>query len=266
MAKNETIGWEFTYRLSNKINCDKNIHDMKDVEFVTCSDHKRQKTITGFKIMTCELERFDAEMKADQMAAHLTSLLVASSGMHSMHSMNGWVEIKMSGKHMVGGALTVEFQIHNNAIVNIDLAKFHDILNGNSELTEKIHFIADAWQSSRARDPVSVIKHLILACKEGPELEWKKDQFITCKDSEYQVKKFKYLRNALSHNKDELKQSTKEALEKFYPAYFKLTDDGKFDFSSMSNLRNLEVQAMEFIRWMHADLKKELCQRGKRLC
>ena len=257
------MGWEFTYGLSNKINCDKDIHDMKDVKFVIDGDHKQQKTITGFKIMTREQDRFNAEMKADQMAAHLTSLLVASSGMHSMHRMKGWNEIKMSGKRKVESALTVEFQVHYHAIVNIDLAKFHDIVNGNSELAERIHFIANAWQSSRAHDPISVIKHLILACKEGPKLEWKKDQFITYKDPEYQLKKFQYLRNALSHNKDELNPSTKEALEKFYPAYFKLTDDGRFDFSSIPNLRNLEVQAMEFLLWMQADLKKELLQRGK---
>ena len=77
MAKDETIGWEFLYILSDKIGCDRDIHDMDDVKFVTDDD---QNVITKFKITVRIQDQSNARLKADQIAVRLTLLLVAPSG------------------------------------------------------------------------------------------------------------------------------------------------------------------------------------------
>ena len=51
----DTLGWEFTYELSDEVNCSSDISDRQDIEFIT-GFRKKQKTITGIKI-TVEQER-----------------------------------------------------------------------------------------------------------------------------------------------------------------------------------------------------------------
>ena len=168
-----------------------------------------------------------------------------------MHSLKGWGEIKASGKRKVVSVTASAFQLRNYAIMNIEPARFRDILNGNDELAEKMHYIASAWQASQAYDYASVIKHLHMACNEDPDTVYNKyvatikdDHDTVCKDDHNdQSEKFKGLRDALSHNKEQLKKSTRERLKGFGDGYFTLTDAGKFDFSSTSNLRNLKIQA-----------------------
>ena len=266
MAMDETIGWEFLYILSDKIDCDRDIHDMNDVKFVTDDD---QNVITKFKITVRIQDQSNARLKADQMAGRLTLLLVASSGTYSMHSLKGWDEIKASGKRKVGSVTASAFQLRNHAIMNIEPARFRDILNGNDELAEKIHYIASAWQASKAYDYASVIKHLHMACNEDPDTAYNKyvatikdDHDTACKDNHNdQSEKFKGLRDALSHSKGPLKKNTRERLKGFGDGYFTLTDAGKFDFSSTSNLRNLKIQAGKLLVCVHAALKKDLAQR-----
>ena len=114
------MGWKFTYSLSESIVCDKNIRDMEDVEFDTVVDYRLLKTITGFKIMAHVQERFEARKKADHMALRLTSLLVASSGTHSAHRLEGCDEIKTPGKRRTVKYVGFGYQVRDYPIVNID--------------------------------------------------------------------------------------------------------------------------------------------------
>ena len=264
MVRNETIGWEFTYALSDKIDCDKDIYDMEDVKFVTDGG---QNAITKFKIMVRMQDHVGAREKSDQMAVQLTSLLVASSGTHSMHVVKGWDEIKASGKRRIMSAFTSTWQRRNHAITSIEPAKFRDILNGDGELAERMHYITSAWQASKAQDYASVVKHLHMACKEDPDTIYKEYRAKICKegpdsvckeDHNDQSKKFQCLRNALSHSDGPLEQGTREGLEEFGDGYFTLTAAKRFDFSSTSNLRNLQIQACKLFDCVHAVLKKDL--------
>ena len=248
MVKDEIIGWEFMYILSDKIDCDKDIRDMEDVKFVTDDD---QNAITKFKIMVRIQDHVDARQKVDQMAARLISLLVALSDKPSMHNLKGWDEIKASGKRKVVSVLTGRLQRPNHAIRNIEPTKFRNILNTDNELAEKMHYIARAWQASKVHDYASVVKHLHMACKE--------DLDTVCKDDhDDQLKKFQCLRNALSHSDGPLKKGTIKGLKGFGDGYFTLTDAGRFDFSSTSNLRNLKFQASKLLRCVHTVFIEDL--------
>ena len=249
-ANDIPLGWKFTYSLTEKIDCDQKLHNMEDVEFVTSVDYREINTITGFKIMTHVQERPGARLEADRMARRLVSLLVASSGTHSVHRLEGHEEVKVSGKRKVRKYSGFGYQLRDYPIVNVDLDAFRDILHSDTDLVERMRHIANAWQASKVRDHPSMIKHLVLACNEEPTGV---------------LEKFKYLRNALSHTKDPLRQDTVNGLKQFGPRCFTLTDDGRFDFESSSNLHHLEVQAGMFLAHMHNCLKEELRQMEERV-
>ena len=248
-ANSATLRWKFTYSLSRAIDCDKDIHDMQDVKFVTNGGRNDQKMITGFNITVGVQERDDAEARADHMALRLVSLLVASSGTYSTHELSGCDEIKASGRVRVTKWRTLEYEIRGHPIVNMDPETFHDLLNSHTDLVERIHHIASARQASKIKDYSSVIKYLVLACNDKPLCGWAK---------------FVYLRHALSHNDGPLRETTRRGLERFGSKYFELTRDGKFDFERASNLRNLKVQACEFLAYMHDCLNKELQEMKER--
>ncbi len=240
-----TLGWKFTYALTDEIDCDNDTHDMPDVEFVTNVNSKQQKIIIGFKITVQLPNQADAERRADHASSRLTWLLVASSGTYSRHHMEGYEELVMSGIRRISKTFSFGFQVRNNAMANIDPGLFHDILNRDTEIAERMQFIANAYMASRTRDYASVIKHLVLACNDEPTGV---------------LERFKYLRHALSHSDGPLRESTVKGLEKFGPGYFTLTDEGKFDFASTSNLHHLEIQAGKFLTHMHDRLREELRQ------
>ena len=220
---------------------------MEDVEFVTKVDNG-QNMITGFKITAHLQERTDADLKASHMARRLVSLLVASSGTHSTHRLDEREEI-MSGKRKNVKLLTFRYQFHDCPIVNMDPEVFRDLLNSNTDLAERIRFIASALRAFEIKDHSSVIKYLVLACNDKPTSVWEK---------------FVYLRHALSHTKGPLHPDTVKGLERFGPYDFTLTGDGRFDFKSTSNLRHLEYRAGEFLTHMYDSLKEELCQMKER--
>ncbi len=63
----------------------------------------------------------------------------------------------------------------------------------------------------------------------------------------------------MSHNKECLKPRTVEGLNKeFGEGYFKLTDDGKFDFESIENKKKVKKHAEEFLNSMYDELREEL--------
>ena len=244
--KHVTSGWKFTYELTNKIDCREDIHDMQDIEFVTDIGKKQQKTITGFKIMTCPQDQVDARLCADQIALRLTWLLVASSGTHSEHHMKGCEEIVASGVRRIKKDLRFGYQVRNYAMANIDSRLFDEVLNGNTELAEKMRIIAGAWRASKIGDYASVIIYLVQACNEEPLGV---------------LEKFKYLRHALSHSTARLIDATVKGLEGFGKGYFTLTADGRFDSTSTMNLHHLKIQAGEFLTHMHSQLREELNQK-----
>ena len=173
-ADSATPGWKFTYSLSNSIDCGKDIHDMEDVEFVTKVDNG-QNMITGFKITVHLQKRDDADLKASHMARRLVSLLVASSGTHSTHSLDEREEI-MSGKRKYVKLLKFRYQFHDCPVVNMDPEVFRDLLNSNTDLAERIRFIASALRAFEIKDHSSVIKYLVLACNDKPTGDWEKIQ------------------------------------------------------------------------------------------
>ena len=152
--KHVTLGWRFTYKLTNKIDCRE---DMQDIEFLTDIGKKQQKTITGFKIMAYPQDQVDARLCADQIALCLTWLLVASSGTHSEHYMKGCEEIVASGIRRIIKDLKFGYQVRNYAMANIDYRLFNEVLNRNTELAEKTRLIASAWRASKIGDYASVI-------------------------------------------------------------------------------------------------------------
>ena len=239
----DTLGWEFTYELSDEVNCSSDISDRQDIEFIT-GFRKKQKTITGIKITVNKKDGASAELLANQIALRLTWLLAATSGTFSTYRPTGSREIVSSGRHQVTRTLSSAYQIRNNAVLNMDNNTFQEIFARGTDLADKVQFIAKARQASKIGDVESVIKYLFLAYKE---------QLPTS------LEKFKFLRNAISHNDGKLRQPTIDGLENgFGQGYFKLTTNDQFDFEDAQNLRHLAIEADNFLKYVHIHLGNEL--------
>ena len=239
-----TLGWQFDYKLANKIDCDSNIKDRVNINFDTKTyGEKSQNVIIGFSITSQELNQEDAENIANSQAIKLTQLLTASSGTHSEFFATGYKEITKSGRRRIRTSIHSSYTIRNKAILSMNDNKFQNILNVNDKFTEKIHFISKARRAEKSKDFESIIKYLFQACNENPQGE---------------LKKFKFLRHAISHNKNELKNLTMDELKKgFGENYFQLSGN-KFDFESKQNIKNLKIQAKSFLKTMHSDLRQKL--------
>ena len=239
-----TSGWQFDYKLVDKIDCDSNIQDRDNIIFATKTYGKKsQNAINGFSITSQELNQEDAEKSANSQAIKLTQLLVASSGIHSKFSATGYKEITESGRRRIGTSAHSSYSIRNNAILSMNDDKFQDILKVSDKFTEKIHFISKARKAEKSKDFESIIKYLVQACNDNPQGE---------------LEKFKFLRHVISHNKGKLYNSTICRLkEGFGENYFQLIDN-KFDFESEQNIRNLKIQAKSFLKTMHSELRQEL--------
>ncbi len=182
----KTLGWNFSYILDEKIDCDDNLQKNRpDVEFVTKIDEKSsQLAITGFEIKSTESIQDNAQHDADQKANALMWLLISSSGTYSTHSLRGYNEITESGSGKVVACLTSKYSIRNNAVLGMSDDKFRAILNrSDQDLVEKMQFVSLARQAEKTSDYGSIIKYLYLACDEKPPEN---------------LKKFKFLRNAIS--------------------------------------------------------------------
>ncbi len=241
-----TLGWEFEYHLTDRIDCKSDIQNRLGINFITEIYGKHsQKAITGFKIVSQNIIKENAENEAKQKATRLTQLLTASSGTHSKFTMRGDREITESGDGKLGTTYPLSCSIQNNAILSMSDDVFQQILEGtNPDLMNKIVFVSKARQAEKSKDFESIIKYLVQACNENPQNE---------------LKKFKYLRNAITHNEKPLHKSTREGLiEGFGDGYFKLTSKNQFDFESDQNTQNIKIQSKEFLKAMHIQLRQEL--------
>ena len=173
----DTLGWEFTYELSDEVDCSSDISDRQDIEFIT-GFRKKQKTITGIKITVNRKDGASAELLANQIALRLTWLLAnqialrltwllaATSGTFSTYRPPSSREIVSSGRHQVTRAISSAYQIRNNAVLNMDDCAFQEIFARGTDLADKVQFMAKARQASKTGDWESVIKYLVLAYKE----------------------------------------------------------------------------------------------------
>ena len=243
----DTLGWEFTYKLSDEVDCSSDISDRQDIEFIT-GLRKKQKTITGIKITVNRKDGASAELLANQIALRLTWLLAATSGTFSTYRSPSSCEIVSSGRHQVTRTISIAYQIRNNAVLNMDDCAFQEIFARGTDLADKVQFMAKARQASKTGDWESVIKYLVLAYKEKLPTP---------------LEKFTPLRNAISHNDGKLRPDTISGLENgFSHGYFKLTTGDQFDFEDAQNLRRLAAEAKNFLKDAHADLRNELASRS----
>ena len=210
------------------------------MEFVTDVD-MGQNTMTGFNIMINVQELDSAKKHAYQMALRLTSLLVSISRTDSICHLDGYEEIKTTGKRKVVRYL--DFGYRGSSPINIDSALFSDTLNLDTDLAARMRCIASARQAFKRKDHPSVIRYLVMACNDKPMGVWEK---------------FVYLRHALSHNDGPLHPATRNGLKQFGSGYFTRTCDKKFDYNSESNKRHLEAEAGKFLTHMYDCLKNEL--------
>ena len=159
------MGWEFTYELSDEVDCSSDISDRQDIEFIT-GFRKKQKTITGIKITVNRKDGASAELLANQIALRLTWLLAATSGTFSTYRPHSSREIVSSGRHQITRTISSAYQIRNNAVLNMDDCAFQEIFARGTDLADKVQFMAKARQASKTSDWESVIKYLVLAYKE----------------------------------------------------------------------------------------------------
>jgi len=235
--------WSFNFLLNPHINCDDNLPQLNKIELEIDSQQEQHK-ITGFNITINNTTEDDGANEAMLKARRLTDLLVSTSGTSSRFALSGARKINPDGGGTVSSTFTFMYSILDNANLNISVTRLNDIIDGqDSELNEKLNFIYHATNALHSRDYVSAIRFLDLACNEDPQGD---------------LKKFHYLRHALSHNKDPLKPKTITKIKTgFGNDYFVFTIDNKFDFASSKNLRNLKTEAQNFLNRVRDDLSND---------
>ena len=221
-------GWKFIFCLTEPIDCEEGCHDRENIKFITKLE-ERQMSVAGFEVMVDNLDYDVACGSAERIVERHTNLFIATSGMISEYYLKGAEQIIDSRTTRIKRRLSASYSITNNAILSIP-----DEMLKDSPITDMIKFCADAQKASSNGASESVIKSLVLAYREELPKE---------------LEKFKYLRNALSHNNGSLRDLTKCKLSKeFGEGYFVLTKDGKFDFMSLENQKHLTECADEFLR------------------
>lgn len=235
--------WSFDFSLNPHINCDDNLPQLSGIELEVDSQQEQHK-ITGFNIIINNTTEVDGTNEAMLKARRLTDLLVSTSGTSSCFTSSGTRKINPDGGGTVSRTFTIMYSIVDNANLNISVTRLNDIIDGqDSELNEKLNFIYHATNALHSRDYISAIRFLDLACNEDPQGD---------------LKKFHYLRHALSHNKDPLKSETISEIKKgFGNDYFIFTTDNKFDFTSSKNLKNLQPEAQNFLNRVRGDLNND---------
>jgi len=232
--------WNFSFLLNPHINCNDNIPQPKGIELEVDSQQKQHK-ITGFNIIINNTTKEDGTNEALLKARRLTDLLVSTSGTSSRFTFAGTRKINPDGGGTVSRTFTIGYSIVDNANLNINETRLNEIINGqDAELNEKMNFMYHATNALHVKDYISTIRFLDLACNENPQGD---------------LKKFHYLRHALSHNKDSLKVKTLTEIKAgFGEDYFIFTIDNKFDFTSSDNLRKLQVEAQNFLNRIRNEL------------
>ena len=235
--------WNFSFLLNTHINCDDSLPQLSGIELEVDSQLEQHK-ITGFNITINNTTEDDGTNEAMLKARRLTDLLVSTSGTSSRFTFAGTRKINPDGSGTASKTFTIGYSIVDNANLNINGSRLSEIIDGqDSELNEKMNFIYHATNALHARDYVSAIRFLDLACNEDPQGD---------------LKKFHYLRHALSHNKDPLKPETiTEIKTGFGNDYFVFTTDNKFDFTSSKNLKNLQTEAQNFLNRVRGDLNND---------
>ena len=235
--------WGFDFSLNPHINCDDSLPQINRIE-LKVDTQKPQHKITGFSIIIDNTTKEGGTNEALLMARRLTDLLVSTSGTFSRYILSGNRKINPNGSATVSKFVTFGYSIVDNANLNIDPNRLNGILEGNdSEINEKMNLIYHATNSLNARDYISTIRFLDLACNEAPQGD---------------LEKFHYLRHALSHNKDPLTQNTITKIKNgFGNDYFDFTPEDKFDFASSKTLKNLQTQAQEFHNRIRNDLNND---------
>lgn len=234
--------WEIHFTLSEKIDCEDTLPVIENLEIETSIGKTNQKSITGFNIKVENTTKEIAMEKASKKAQTFTDLLSATSGTASIPRLDGTSVEKPTGGHTVSKTFTISYNIRNNAELNIPKQRLEDILeNKDTILSQQLKYVNRATDSLKNRDPASTIKELVLACNEHPQGN---------------SAKYKSLRNALSHEipKPETIQRIKND---FGQDYFVFTSEGRFDFSSGRNMKNLTLEANSFLQQVRADIKKK---------
>ena len=236
--------WSFDFSLNPHINCDDNLPQINRIE-LKVDTQKQQHEITGFSIIIDNTIKEDGTNESLLIARRLTDLLVSTSGTFSRYTLSGNMKINPNGGGTVSSFVTFSYAIVDNANLNIESNRLNEILEGrDSEINEKMNLIYHATNALHARDHISTIRFLDLACNEEPQGD---------------LEKFHYLRHALSHTKDPLNPETITNIRTgFGNDYFEFTIDNKFDFASSKNLRNLQTQAQNFLNRVKDDLNNDL--------
>jgi hypothetical protein len=177
--------------------------------------------------------------------------LAVLSGEHLGCTLSGHNIRSPDGSKTVTSKFIFKYNINSS---ELNSSKLVDLSQGNfPKLITTFNLGGD---DRRLEDRVSHANSGLEAYKNGlSEVAIK--EFYLAREEKWKVKKFKYLRHALSHP-GRLKRWTREGLEKYFgKGYFDLPY-GKFDHSSAKNIEDLQIQATELMKIAIDYILKEL--------
>ena len=240
--------WEFIFELTDEVRF-KQIPKIEGIEFHTDNGN----TSKTFSIRIPNSKNFDltekqAEGKANKIAVMIIHLFVVVYG-HAIKFSNPAVyRYDSKGKEInIGVTFSITLNIKNtSACINIPDQALKELISNNYDLLTLIQFTSYAIRSQE-HNPMGSILSAYLAAQENFGLFERHD-----------IKKIRYLRNALAHTKD-INQH-KMNLQKFESAnscHFQRNGHDFLDLSAPRNIELLDNYALKMIRALRQFIKKE---------
>lgn len=230
---NKSKCWIFSFKLTRKIGI-QILENSSEIEF-RYEVKKNQKYVTGFSIFS-EKDQYVGQLEAFKIAERITDVLTIKSGLYTESKFQGYSSPVHDGLRTIHKGITLDVVISGKIeIKNEDIEKLFQLEDG-SELDMLIFHLTTVIRAQEKRDPITMIRQLYLIFEND----------LKGYHSSHKNKKFYHLRHILSHKKP--RKMNIEGIKSLGENYFDFTDDGRFDYRSEKNIRNLQKQADEFLQ------------------
>jgi len=226
-------GYRFNFELSTQLSANLLVNS-DDIKF--CLEvRKAKKNVTGFSVLVRNMRRDPALYYAMQKAITLINFINVKCATNVLPIYRGYNAIMKNREKPRSESIHRWMHIRD---LNLDLndKRISSLLN-NQEHALLYNYASRGIQSYYNQDPVGMIRdfYQIIEKKNWKQLP-------------SDLKKFKWLRDVLSHKGIRADIAISEVKKSFGTDYFDLTPAGYFDYTSSKNIRHLRKAAKSLMK------------------
>jgi hypothetical protein len=228
------VSYRFSFELSDKCIVE-NLGNSDNIEFRILEEGSK-KYVTGFSILMENLSRDVAKYGAMQKATVLSNVISVRYGRYTHAHLIGYNRILKSGKQRVSR----EFRIRSKRIRKLDFSLKNEEISSlmdNVELNQLYEHASRGIKADDDEDPVTMIREFYQVIEKK-----------NVNDMATNLRKFKWLRDTLSHNPKFTDRAIKNLKIYFRNNYFVFTPSGHFDYTSPKNIERLKSQARSLMK------------------